>query len=263
MIRLRALLVVPEARRAHRLLELGLTRISRSGSKVITDPGELDPDLLELLREICARLRHRPDDPTGLAGCRARLPGRARRGRTGCAAAIRAAVPGAGGRFVVRSGAVAALELLARAAPARIVAADALLVGLHDRPGRDRAAPSARRRGRRRGAGRGDRVGAGEGLVLVAELAGAAVLCGQRPTPAAAPLGSTAPGPARAARGRAARSPPRGSRARARGTSCAPRCGTRRADPSGPCRAGGCPRACSPCSRGARASAMSTTWSTM
>ena len=35
---------------------------------------------------------------------------------------------------------------------------------------------------------------------------------------------------------------------------CAPRCGTRRAGPSAPCRGGGCPRACSPCSRGARAS---------
>jgi hypothetical protein len=51
------------------------------------------------------------------------------------------------------------------------------------------------------------------------------------------------------------RSSVRGSRVRARGTSRAPRCGTRRADPSGPSPAGERPRAGSPCRRGARASA--------
>ena len=46
-----ALLVVPEAGLAHLRLELGGALASASGSKVITDPVELGPDLLQALVE--------------------------------------------------------------------------------------------------------------------------------------------------------------------------------------------------------------------
>src|SRR5205814_9883941 len=64
---------------------------------------------------------------------------------------------------------VAALELLAGAAPARVVAPELLLLRLDHGPRRDRAASGPDRR--RRTAGRRDRLGAGERLVLVGEVA--------------------------------------------------------------------------------------------
>src|SRR5436190_1029546 len=74
--------------------------------------------------------------------------------------------------FRAALGAVALLELLARAAPARVVASDVLAVGLDDRlrraGGRGRAAGDRHRRGARGAATRGgDRIRAGEGFVLV------------------------------------------------------------------------------------------------
>src|SRR6266480_2646701 len=74
--------------------------------------------------------------------------------------------------FRAALGAVALLELLARAAPARVVASDVLAVGLDDRlrraGGRGRAAGDRHRRGARGAAPRGgDRIRAGEGFVLV------------------------------------------------------------------------------------------------
>src|SRR4051812_3216112 len=81
--------------------------------------------------------------------------------------------------------AVALLELLARAAPARVVAPELLLLGDHAllRDRRDRAAAVAADVAGHRGRGsrfaaeprRGDRVGAGERLVLVRERARGAV----------------------------------------------------------------------------------------
>ncbi len=63
---LRPLLVVPEAGLAHHLLELCLRRSARrSGSKVITDPVELGPDLRELVGERGLGLGHRRADGTG------------------------------------------------------------------------------------------------------------------------------------------------------------------------------------------------------
>src|SRR5213079_2138596 len=76
-------------------------------------------------------------------------------------------VPGTGhGRFGRGSGAVAALELLARAAPARVVAADVLVGRLDDRSGRDGAA-AGDRRGRGAAPGGRDRLCACNRLVLV------------------------------------------------------------------------------------------------
>src|SRR5207302_4272768 len=68
--------------------------------------------------------------------------------------------------------AVALLEFFARTAPARVVAADVLAVGLDDRARRAGGRREAAGDGHRRGAGGapagcGDRVGAGEGLMLV------------------------------------------------------------------------------------------------
>src|SRR5262245_15292549 len=79
-------------------------------------------------------------------------------------------------RVAVALGAVALLELLAGAAPAGIVPADVLVLALDDGArrdgGRDGAAACDRRGRDGRGAARGgDRVGAGERLVLVAEVA--------------------------------------------------------------------------------------------
>src|SRR4029079_9689846 len=69
-----------------------------------------------------------------------------------------------------RLGAVAALELLARTAPARVVAAELLLLRLDDRARRDHFA-AAPDRCRDAPAPRRDRLGAGEGLVLIGEVA--------------------------------------------------------------------------------------------
>src|SRR5690349_16995946 len=118
---------------------------SASGSKVITDPGQPGSDLLELLAQrLVVLLGH---------------------------GAMVAAATGA-----LR--AVALLVLLAAPAPARVVPADVLAVGVHDllRPGCHGAAARHRHRRRRRaGAGGGDRVGAGQRLVLVLEIAVRAV----------------------------------------------------------------------------------------
>src|SRR5919201_2827524 len=72
------------------------------------------------------------------------------------------------------SSAVALLELLARAAPARVVAADVLPLRFDDRARRARGRRRAAGQGHRRPAGPatpggGDRIRAGEGLVLVRE----------------------------------------------------------------------------------------------
>src|SRR6188508_98020 len=72
-----------------------------SGSKVITDPGELGPDLLELLFE------------------------------RNCWRVVRHGASDGSYRQAEALGAVAALELLAAAAPARVVAADLLAVARH------------------------------------------------------------------------------------------------------------------------------------
>ena len=157
------------------------------------------------------------------------------------------------------SGAVALLELLARAAPARVVAAELLALRTRPRPAAvatappplptDVDAPDAAAAAARAACG-SDRLGARERLVLVAQVA---VAGPSRPSARAVDL---LPRLGRQlARGRASGRPPRGS-------CCAELLehhvalvrGTRRADPSAPSRAGGCPRAGSPCSRGARAS---------
>ena len=114
---------------------------------------------------------------------------------------------------------MAALELLARAAPARVVSADVLVLRLDSRLGRDRAAAGD---GRGRDAARGgDRVRAGQRLVLVAEVAVPAVARARRrgsaPAGAARALPAVVRSP-RPARGRGARRPPRGSRGSAPGT---------------------------------------------
>src|SRR3954447_26218973 len=86
--------------------------------------------------------------------------------------------PSADGVVVGRLCAVAALELLARTAPARIVSADVLLLRLHERARRDRcrhraaaADSGCRAAGHRAGPRRRDRRGARDRLVLVAEVA--------------------------------------------------------------------------------------------
>src|SRR5262249_34567005 len=161
-------------------------RLSPSGSKVITDPGELGPDLLELLLQRLGRsqVRH--------AAIVAQLPLQAEGGVLVDSAELHTnvhrnalrlkVVMGNGAAAAGLSGSMALLVLLARPAPAGVVAPDLVAVcdGAGRRRGRDRA--TSREEAARGDAGAvaapvsggssADRLGTGCLLVLVGERLG-------------------------------------------------------------------------------------------
>ena len=100
----RALLVVPEPGLAHRLLELDDSRAAdcRSGSKVITNPGELGPDLLEGAPDRGAISHCAPDDPPHVPG--AALASEASERRAGQCSCARPSAARAASRRPARPG---------------------------------------------------------------------------------------------------------------------------------------------------------------
>ena len=234
--------------------------LSASGSKVITDPGELGPDLLELLVErllAVSAMARSYRESAAPRSCAASL------GHTPCLHRLSVTTSAAWRRIVSKRGVTSAPSRLRAVAllnflpsrTSRVVAAelrlvdDALAARGRGRARRPPAAPSAARARAPRSSARGAIASAPASRLVLVRARSVAVRRSRPAGSSARRLGGSRSGVEEREDDLLA-----DRRGRAPRTSRGPRRGTRRAGPSAPSRAGGCRRAGSPSTRGARAS---------